>query len=89
MDIKAGGAAFPFFAEDSSERVVAQEGMTLRDWLAGQALSGYMVTNLAINVWQAAKFCYEVADAMIAERDRKSGDLAQTGPAGHIGPVGE
>jgi hypothetical protein len=46
-------------------------GMTLRDWFAGQALTGNV---FGANVYEAesvAKQCYAIADAMIAERDKE------------------
>lgn len=68
---KDGGQAFPPGGFG--------KGMTLRDWLAGQALVGAMttVTNLGEAeayqrrrvLDQLAAILYEVADAMIAARD--------------------
>lgn len=63
-----GGPAFP---RSGSDYVPAQEGMSLRDWFAGQVLAG-----LASNEerWVSAnevisKSCYEAADAMIKARE--------------------
>lgn len=50
-----------------------REGMTLRDWFAGQAL----IANGPIN-WHpsdrasAAQAAYAIADAMLAERERSA-----------------
>lgn len=46
-----------------------QTGMSLRDWFAGQALSdcGYTGTGTAKDI---ARKVYEIADAMIAERNK-------------------
>ena len=45
-------------------------GMTLRDYFAGQVLAGRMARNSDYTSWEdAAKDAYEMADAMIAERD--------------------
>lgn len=46
-------------------------GMSLRDWFAGQALvSGWLPTQVAaeVGVQQLAWHCYDIADAMLAER---------------------
>lgn len=65
-----GGSAFP--SHGTMGEVVC-EGMTLRDWFAGQALIGlarseHFESNLKLDV--LAKFCYEYADSMIAEREK-------------------
>ena len=49
------------------------QGMTLRDWFAGQALAGMMANcdTTGLNAWPAvyaAKYAFEVADAMFAAR---------------------
>lgn len=51
----------------------SQSGMSLRDWFAGQALAGFAASDAAIGKWHdgtVAKCAYEVADAMLAERER-------------------
>jgi hypothetical protein len=68
-----GGPAFPIPNDDRPGAYEAHPGMTLRDWFAGQALVG-------INSWSPgskpmdpaarAEWCYEQADAMIAERNK-------------------
>lgn len=61
---KDGG---PAFAADSSDKPwPSQEGMTLRDWFAGQALAG--LDPFAVNPQSAAQRAYNQADAMLAER---------------------
>ena len=84
-----GGPAFPevrkvkdadFPGEHSQ---VWQQGMTLRDWFAGQALAGQLasltsaevVAAIQANVpdpeaW-AAESAYRFADAMLAEREKR------------------
>ena len=47
--------------------VPAQEGMTLRDYFAATALGGLPDVE---NEAKAAKWCYEMADAMLAEREK-------------------
>jgi len=67
-----GGPAFPNLkAHDSGPRDARNGGMSLRDWLAGQALvSGWLPTQVAaeVGVQQLAWHCYDIADAMLAER---------------------
>ena len=48
-------------------------GMTLRDYFAGQALAGFAASEAAIAKWNdgtVARCCYEVADALLIERER-------------------
>ena len=59
--IKTGGPAFPCKAYSG----LMQEGMTLRDYFAAQVLSN---GNSCGSPAQAAKWAYEVADAMLAAR---------------------
>jgi hypothetical protein len=61
-----GGAAFPIqiLASPGSE---IQEGMSLRDWFAGQAL-GFYVNHLEMTQQEISAACYAQADAMLAER---------------------
>jgi hypothetical protein len=48
-------------------------GMGLRDWFAGQALAGFTVaTNSNIEPERYAWAAYSLADAMLAERERRS-----------------
>lgn len=58
-DEKEGGFAFPGY-----------NGMTLRDWFAGQALIGVMVDG-ELGANSTAELCYRFADAMIEERAKK------------------
>jgi hypothetical protein len=73
-----GGPAFPM-NYDSHSHPDGTEGMSLRDWFAGQALvnitafgvRGGLCTNEGfIRPTVAAKLAYEYADAMLAERDK-------------------
>lgn len=63
-----GGPAFPYGQENHTER--SSEGMTLRDYFAGQALAGMMAHDQTSS-WQdyeVAGDCYVYADAMIKAR---------------------
>ena len=59
-----GGAAFPV--------MYVSEGMSLRDYFAGQALAGIMAGNYTSNSlkWVPGE-AYALADAMLAARERK------------------
>ena len=48
-------------------------GITRRDWLAGLAMQGLLVTENAWTEETIAKVAYEMADAMIAQ-GKKEGD---------------
>ena len=69
-----GGPAFPRPLSMAHEDAVyhAQNGMTLRDWFAGQALAGEMATWTESDVSpyanSVAKRCYKIADAMLEAR---------------------
>lgn len=80
-----GGPAFPCVtggkldATDSHGRRNIEfdlaDGMTLRDWLAGQALPQSLIdTQLesgGSDAAAAAHYAYEIADAMLAERSKQ------------------
>lgn len=72
--IDDGGPAFPLTSEWT------RHGMTLRDYFAGQALAGALASDAHPDVIlatlmetpeairQRARVCYQLADAMLAER---------------------
>ena len=75
--IEDGGPAFP--REDyQSDQAPGQSGMSLRDWFAGQIFASIMGSAEGLGtiekhhreqlLLEAAKMCYESADAMIAIR---------------------
>lgn len=77
-----GGAAFPCDIEEpyggasGATRLVRHDGMSLRDYFAGQALQG-IVTGFyhpryhdGENGAKTARHAYELADAMLAEREK-------------------
>ncbi len=64
--IKAEGG--PAFAYGSHEHG-GSDGMTLRDWFAGQALSGLLASGpLACSLAESAEEAYQNADAMLIVR---------------------
>ena len=72
-----GGPAFP--GEGSVIRGMGgvrsiERGMTLRDYFAGQALAGMIASPnhkmLQFHPHEDARWVYEIADAMLAERDK-------------------
>lgn len=68
MDTRSGGQAFP-------RTPTHFNGMTLRDWFAGQALIGMTLGQETVPVQSVAKnaalAAYQYADAMIAEREKE------------------
>lgn len=71
---KTGGAAFPrpqvIFDGCVSER--SQDGMTLADYYAGQALNGYLKRAERPPIPDdAARLAWDYAEAMIEERNRR------------------
>ena len=63
-------AAFPVVVPEAWDSV--QNGMSLRDYFAGQALTGMLAgrnPNVAYTPEGAAERAYSIADAMMTERD--------------------
>jgi len=72
MTKKDGGPAFP----NEYDYI---PGMTLRDWFAGQALAGLWTDDSAVAMSRScsvvmAEDCYQMADAMLAEREKGDND---------------
>ena len=54
---------------------IEREGISLRDWFAGTALSGFMANKnnpLLFDAKGDAEYCYQIADAMLEARDKES-----------------
>ena len=85
MSTNTGGQAFP--GPHWSE---GETGMTLLDWMAGQALSGSLGSQNSASHWSfgklpdettddtakrgIARLCYDIASAMLAEKARREAD---------------
>jgi len=75
--VNNGGLAFPCQGRSG---LVENEGMSLRDYFAGQALEG-LTGVTPVGEFETleqlhklcAETCYKLADAMIAERDKTKG----------------
>lgn len=71
-----GGPAFPShitFNDALDKALVKHPGMTLRDWFAGQALTG-LLTNYdshSSNLTTCAELATLVADAILAELNKR------------------
>lgn len=77
-----GGAAFPFQHMIVGEEFVAgcnDCGMSLRDYFAARAIALFVLDKDDVRAVQAgiaaqhelmAQFCYSLADAMLAEREK-------------------
>ena len=76
MNKKDGGSAFSIIEQFGTEQVCTHPGMALRDWFAGQALSGgyCMMEQFGApnrgGSYDAyvARMAYDIANAMIAQR---------------------
>lgn len=72
--IDNGGSAFPTLTTGKSSIEGGTwipdmtDGMSLRDWFAGQALAGVRVCDYEQS--SVAKRCYDIADAMLKERSK-------------------
>ena len=67
-----GGPAYPVVELDrlTGHPVDQHMGMTMRDWFAGQFLSTYVADGIP-KAEKIAMACYEMADAMLAERAKR------------------
>lgn len=63
-----GGPAFPIEMTGTPYA----PGMSLRDWFAGQAIRARWGDGTAMTEIEAAQFAYQLADAMLAARDKGS-----------------
>ncbi len=66
MKINDGGPAFPFVTNN-----VIWSGISLRDYLAGRALTGVIGLNIIHEDDDIARRSYRYADAMLKARESK------------------
>ena len=66
MSKNDGGPAYPSLRETGES---AGRGMSLRDWFAGQALSGILASERDAGAPDLAREAYLYADAMLAARE--------------------
>ena len=68
-DRKDGGPAFPRPTASAFEQ--PNDGMSLRDWFAGRALTGLLMQDKQLKCFdEMATWAYQAADAMLAEREK-------------------
>lgn len=67
-------AAFSTLEQGGNGLELADLGMDLRDYFAAKAMEGWLVSDLGcgydIDEGKCARFAYQMADAMMAERER-------------------
>ncbi len=76
MTTNTGGPAFPHVADlvqhspdgGITTKPITSNGMTLRDYFAGQAIIAYHADGELSYFEDAANWCYKLADAMLEAR---------------------
>ena len=82
--INTGGPAFPsknvvnrFATEETAQKLIGADGMTLRDYFAAQALTPMILMEgrdyYSSHAFSYAKAAYHLADAMLAAREHTEG----------------
>ena len=72
--IKNGGPAFPFREQDGEGGYQRFPGMSLRDYFAAAAMQGMLASPDGDgHIERYAVGAYQIADAMLAARERKEG----------------
>ena len=67
MSTNDGGQAYP----TGNPTQGGHDGMSLRDWFAGQAMT-HIADSCYGSLVQRADECYALADAMLAQRDKEA-----------------
>lgn len=68
--IENGGPAFPGFP-NSQPGMYPRDGMSLRDWFAGQAIRARWGNGDVMTADDLAALAYQLADAMLAAREAR------------------
>jgi len=66
-----GGPAFPVVETDLILGTRIDTGMSLRDYFAAKAMAAMLLLEEVHSEIEVAKWSYQQADAMLAERNRK------------------
>lgn len=74
-EINTGGPAFPQPCDAETCPHINCQGMTLRDWFAGQALAGmlskgFIPSTVEIDDYDYTKAAYIIADSMLEAREQ-------------------
>lgn len=65
--------AYPTMGDCTFEaKFITEEGMTLRDYFAGQVMATVALTWDSVGLEQQATLAYQMADAMLKERNGES-----------------
>lgn len=71
-ELNDGGPAFLKEGTFDAHGIYFYSGMSLRDWFAGMTLQGLLAKYGREDTgYGISRISYEIADAMIAERDKK------------------
>ena len=70
MSNNTGGPAFP---APAGVQHITEQGMTLRDWMAGMAMQGICASGPDISNLVIASEAYALADAMLKAREASNG----------------
>lgn len=76
--VKDGGPAFPY-VEETGTRLLINSGMSLRDYLAGQAIVGIIGKQEVMDraqIERAAMRAYRIADGLLAAREQPTEGLS-------------
>lgn len=70
MSIKNGGPAFPHAIVYPDNAHEAHSGLSTRDYFAAKAMQSHISGNINLRMEDVAKWSYQYADAMLAEREK-------------------
>lgn len=73
-ELDDGGTAFPRTIQRWNDTFESVDGMSLRDWFAGQALTGLLTRGPGVEMSSRCQQAYNYADAMIDFRKKGPSD---------------